>query len=267
MHLGQDYCTNRIHAGRVSTYAALGPRSSRSGEVRGARWDEVDDAAATWTVPPARMKAKLEHRVPLSERAVTVLDEARDISDRSGLVFPSPTGRVLSDSTLSKLLRELGVPYPRVPVQLSGLGCREDGRAARGLRTRLGARQQRPCRGRLPAQRSVRAPPQTDGGLGRLRWAARESKGRRLSAAARRRQFPDYPIRRAVRLRMRSTCARLPNPCCLVPPFDASRLFRQSATARSPCGAPSTVAESIPDLSCGFSRLRGSANAASSRSM
>ena len=81
----------------------------RSGEVRGARWDEVDDAAATWTVPPERMKAKLEHRVPLSDRAVAVLDEAREIVDVSGLVFPSSTGRVLSDSTLSKLLRELGI--------------------------------------------------------------------------------------------------------------------------------------------------------------
>ena len=69
----------------------------RSGEVRGARWDEVDDVAATWTVPPERMKAGLEHRVPLSERAVAVLDEAREISDQSGVVFPSPTGRVLTD--------------------------------------------------------------------------------------------------------------------------------------------------------------------------
>ena len=66
-------------------------------------------AAATWTVPPARMKAKLVHRVPLSSRAVTVLEEAREIADQSRLVFPSPTGRVLSDSTLSKLLRELGI--------------------------------------------------------------------------------------------------------------------------------------------------------------
>ena len=86
----------------------------RSGEVRGARWDGMDDAAGIWTVPPTRMKAKLEHRVPLSCRAIAVLDEARQTADRSGLVFPSPTGRVLSDSTLSKLLRELGidaVPY------------------------------------------------------------------------------------------------------------------------------------------------------------
>ncbi len=81
----------------------------RSGEVRGARWDEVDDDAATWTVPPKRMKAKLEHRVPLSPRAVAMLDEAREIADEGGLLFPSPTGRVLGDSTLSKLLRELDI--------------------------------------------------------------------------------------------------------------------------------------------------------------
>ena len=40
---------------------------------------------------------------------MAVLDQARELADRSGLVFPSPTGRVLSDSTLSKLLRELGI--------------------------------------------------------------------------------------------------------------------------------------------------------------
>ena len=69
----------------------------------------MHEAAATWTVPPARMKAKLEHRVALSNRTLAVLDKAREIADGRGLVFPSPTGRVLSDSTLSKLLRELGI--------------------------------------------------------------------------------------------------------------------------------------------------------------
>ena len=100
---------SRAHRATVLAFEFLVLTACRSGEVRGARWVEVDEAAATWTVPPARMKAKLEHRVPLSGRAVAVLDEAREIADRSGLVFPSPTGRVLSDSTLSKLLRELGI--------------------------------------------------------------------------------------------------------------------------------------------------------------
>ena len=84
--------------------------ASRSGEVRGAHWDEIDRASATWTVPAARMKAGRPHRVPLSERALAVLDAARDLSDGSGLVFPSVRGLQLPDSALSKLLRDLDVP-------------------------------------------------------------------------------------------------------------------------------------------------------------
>ena len=97
------------HPTTVLAFELLALTACRSGEVRGARWDEVDDDTATWTVPPARMKAKLEHRVPLSPRCVEILGQARQFDDGAGLVFPSPTGRALSDSTLSKLLRELGV--------------------------------------------------------------------------------------------------------------------------------------------------------------
>ena len=52
------------------------------------------------------MKAGREHRVPLSGRALVVLNEARELADSPGLIFPYATGRMLSDSTLSKLLRE-----------------------------------------------------------------------------------------------------------------------------------------------------------------
>ena len=83
--------------------------AGRSGEVRLARWDEVDLGARVWTVPAARMKAKRDHRVPLCDRAMAVLTEARELADGSGLLFPSPTGRPLSDNTMSKLLRELGI--------------------------------------------------------------------------------------------------------------------------------------------------------------
>ncbi|MDD9983217.1 MAG: tyrosine-type recombinase/integrase, partial [Gammaproteobacteria bacterium] len=83
--------------------------AARSGEVRGARWDEVDFDAATWTVPGERMKGGRAHRVPLSDRALEVLREARSYSDGSDLVFPSAIGRPMSDSTLSKLLRENGI--------------------------------------------------------------------------------------------------------------------------------------------------------------
>ena len=60
------------------------------------------------------MKAGRPHRVPLSRQALKVLDEARDLTDGSGLVFPSVHGKVLSDMTISKLIRELeiqGVPH------------------------------------------------------------------------------------------------------------------------------------------------------------
>ena len=86
----------------------------RSGEVRLAEWSEVDLEAATWTVPASRTKTKREHRVPLTERALAILAEARELSDGSGLLFPSATGRAMSDSTLSKLLREndiAGTPH------------------------------------------------------------------------------------------------------------------------------------------------------------
>ena len=81
--------------------------AARSGEVRGAHWDEID--GDTWTIPASRMKAGLTHRIPLSAAALDVLNLAREYADSSGLISPSPTGRVLSDNTLSKLFRDLGI--------------------------------------------------------------------------------------------------------------------------------------------------------------
>ena len=84
--------------------------AARSGEVRGASWSEIDMEAATWTIPGERMKGGREHRVPLSSRALAILVEARTLDDGSGLVFPATGGRKpISDSALSKLLRELGI--------------------------------------------------------------------------------------------------------------------------------------------------------------
>ena len=79
----------------------------RSGEVRGARWDEIE--GDVWTVPADRMKMKETHRVPLSRRCMDILDAAAEIRD-GDLIFPSTTGRQLSDATISKLLREQGIP-------------------------------------------------------------------------------------------------------------------------------------------------------------
>ena len=89
--------------------------AARSGEVRGATWDEIDIDEATWTIPASRMKARTEHRVPLADRCLEILDEAQAFASKlrrtlTELVFPSPRGKTLSDSTLSKLVRENGVP-------------------------------------------------------------------------------------------------------------------------------------------------------------
>ena len=86
--------------------------ATRSGEVRGARWSEIDLDAQTWTVPAARMKMDRPHVVPLSEAALAVLEKARALDDGSGLVFPSPMkgrGRELSSMTLTKVLRDAGL--------------------------------------------------------------------------------------------------------------------------------------------------------------
>ena len=81
--------------------------ATRSGEVRGMRWDEIE--GDTWEVPADRMKTGRPHRVPLSRQALEVIEHARAHSDGSGLVFPSVRGKVAGDSVLSKLVRELGI--------------------------------------------------------------------------------------------------------------------------------------------------------------
>ncbi|MCY4621204.1 MAG: integrase arm-type DNA-binding domain-containing protein [bacterium] len=81
----------------------------RSGEVRGAVWDEIDLNSGSWTIPGERMKAGRQHRVPLSEQAVAVLAEARNHSNGAGLVFPSKTGAEIPSWALAKLVNSLGI--------------------------------------------------------------------------------------------------------------------------------------------------------------
>lgn len=80
--------------------------AARSGEVRGATWDEFDLPAAMWKIPASRMKAKKEHRVPLSTAALAVLKKAALL--RKGIagepVFPGMKHQPLSDATMGKVL-------------------------------------------------------------------------------------------------------------------------------------------------------------------
>ena len=83
--------------------------ASRSGEVLGAKWAEIDRKAKVWTVPPERMKGGREHRVPLSARSLQILEQVEAV--RTGdFVFPGQKrGRPLSSMALEKLLRRMAV--------------------------------------------------------------------------------------------------------------------------------------------------------------
>ena len=87
--------------------------ASRSGEVRLASWEEIDWEQSIWTIPAERMKAREEHKVPLSDLAVAVLEEARKLSGRygEGLIFPAVrSGKALSDMAFTTMLRRLEIP-------------------------------------------------------------------------------------------------------------------------------------------------------------
>ncbi len=100
---------SRAYPSTVLAFEFLVLTACRSGEVRGARWDEMDLEAREWRIPSERMKANREHRVPLSTGALAVLRQARALSRDSELVFPSVRGSRLSDATISKMVRELGI--------------------------------------------------------------------------------------------------------------------------------------------------------------
>jgi len=83
--------------------------AARSGEARGATWEEFDLTAGKWVIPAGRMKAKKEHRVALSAQAVALLKAQQELRV-SDFVFPSPKeDGMLSDMTLTAVLRRMKV--------------------------------------------------------------------------------------------------------------------------------------------------------------
>jgi integrase len=81
--------------------------AARSGEALHARWDEV--VGDVWVVPAERMKAGREHRVPLSSRALAILDTVRPHTERTGFVFPNPrTRKPLSENVFRQLYERMG---------------------------------------------------------------------------------------------------------------------------------------------------------------
>lgn len=84
--------------------------AARSGEVRGATWDEIDLEAKVWTVPAKRMKGGAEHSVPLSDAALEILQTMSGMirGQKGELVFKGRSGKPLSDMTLAKAFKVAG---------------------------------------------------------------------------------------------------------------------------------------------------------------
>lgn len=80
--------------------------AARSGEVRGATWDEIDLEARVWTIPAGRMKMGKEHEVPLTEDVVALLKALPRFEDNN-LVFPASRGGELSDMTLAAVIKRM----------------------------------------------------------------------------------------------------------------------------------------------------------------
>ena len=102
------------HRATILAFETMILCATRSQECRLATWDEFDLEQALWTIPGERTKTNRPHRIPLSTRALEILNEAKERFSGEGLVFPSARGKPMSDSTISKLLRELeigGVPH------------------------------------------------------------------------------------------------------------------------------------------------------------
>jgi integrase len=86
----------------------------RPGNVRAARWDDIDLKSRVWVIPAEQMKMGREHKVPLSRQALAILDQAAEWEDEYGLVFPpirkNRPGAMLSDATFGVALRSMGIP-------------------------------------------------------------------------------------------------------------------------------------------------------------
>jgi len=86
--------------------------AARAGEVFGATWGEIDNTAKLWTIQPVRMKAKVAHRVPLTARALAILEEMAKLrisDDAAAFVFPgAKRGRPLSNMAFKMLLDRMG---------------------------------------------------------------------------------------------------------------------------------------------------------------
>jgi integrase len=115
-HAAMPYAEVPAFMGRLATVSGVGAlalrftilAAARTGETMGATWAEIDLEKEVWTIPAARMKAGREHRVPLSDAALTILRELHE-TRTSELVFNGrKPGRPISNRTMTKALESAG---------------------------------------------------------------------------------------------------------------------------------------------------------------
>ena len=133
-HKAMPFADVPAFVGRLRAMQGVAPRAlefailtaARSGEVLGARWDEIDFQGKVWTVPAERMKGGREHRVPLSERAMAILNELHQ-ARMSDFVFPGfKHGLPAQQHGLGSCAapRESRCHDARLPLVVPGLGRR-----------------------------------------------------------------------------------------------------------------------------------------------
>lgn len=83
--------------------------ASRTGEVVGAKWEEFDLTKGLWTIPATRMKAEVQHRVPLGERALQILSIIRPYSGKNFVFITGKKDKAMSDMAMAMLLRRMEV--------------------------------------------------------------------------------------------------------------------------------------------------------------
>ncbi|WP_337180590.1 tyrosine-type recombinase/integrase [Sphingopyxis granuli] len=98
--------------GRLALEFAIAT-AARSGEVRGATWEEIDLEARLWTIPGDRMKSGREHVVTLSDHACRILRRCQElrVEGQPYIFYGTKPGQPMSDMTIVKVLRDMGEPY------------------------------------------------------------------------------------------------------------------------------------------------------------
>jgi len=90
--------------------------ATRPGELRHARWDEIDYAAKVWHIPASRMKMRKPHSVPLPDTALALLADLQELTGWGELLFPAQTSskKPISENTLNQALRRMGFTADQV---------------------------------------------------------------------------------------------------------------------------------------------------------